>query len=824
MSDIKKLPTAIIAPETGPRMIASGKFFRIGDDKVCLRGVSYGPFRPNAAGEPFPEEPQLRADLEHLQSLGFDTVRLYHTPSTQLLALAGKMNLRLIVGLAWTDHEDFLRHRSRRQGVITTLKREVLRLRDHPCVVAFLIGNEIEKTLVRWLGPARVQRFLESLIEAGREIAPELLFSYATYPSTEYLIPRNADFVAFNVYLEQRETFTTYVQRLHHLAGNKPLLISEFGLDVLAHGEAAQAETRAWFEAERAKSGLAGTVWFSYTDEWFRSGQDVASWQFGLVDKERRERPAARLLQPPDEPTMPPFISVIVCTHNGSATLQPCLASLQKLHYPRFEILVIDDGSTQDIASLTAAFPQVRYLHQAHAGLSVARNFGAAQALGEILAYTDDDCLADEDWLTHLAAGFDKPEWVACGGPNIPPAPRNVTECIVAAAPGAPAHVMLNDTEAEHLPGCNLAIRKSALEAIGGFRPQYRTAGDDVDVCWRLRERGGRLRFLPAAMVWHHRRRTFRAYFRQQRGYGKAEALLMKDHPQHFGPLGGARWSGAIYGDTSPVQHLTASRIFHGPRGHGMFQGVYQSGAQSRLTWLSGTLGLGVSLAALWAHSPVLAYGMFALSWMAALDLYRQLPPAPHTLSWHSRLALIGLCWMQPIARETARLVGMIRLGARPSWQPTLKPQWALRKRRTLRLRLGEWEFASGADFDRDSLLQAFRQAHANHITEGDSWERIDLTLTSPLGLPTELITVTEYHAADQRLTRVRATLRLPIPYLLPLATLLWLNWLAGSVCIIALGLIHQRLVRRTLQRIARLSSGVKTSTAAHHHKPESVS
>ena len=137
---------------------------------------------------------------------------------------------------------------------------------------------------------------------------------------------------------------------------------------------------------------------------------------------------------------------------------------------------------------------------------------------------------------------------------------RNRIEAVVAAAPGAPAHVLLDDTEAEHLPGCNLAIRRSALAAIGGFRVAYRVAGDDVDVCWRLRAAGGRLRFAPGAMVWHHRRYRVRAYLRQQRGYGHAEALLMRDHPERFGPLGGARWCGGMRCAAGAASQLPAIR------------------------------------------------------------------------------------------------------------------------------------------------------------------------------------------------------------------------------------------------------------------------
>ena len=78
--------------------------------------------------------------------------------------------------------------------------------------------------------------------------------------------------------------------------------------------------------------------------------------------------------------------------------------------------------------------------------------------------------------------------------------------------------MLLDDVEAEHIPGCNMAFRREVLEEIGGFDPIYRSAGDDVDVCWRLQDRGHRIGFSPAAMVWHFRRNTMKAYIGQQKG------------------------------------------------------------------------------------------------------------------------------------------------------------------------------------------------------------------------------------------------------------------------------------------------------------------
>ncbi|WP_166647354.1 glycosyltransferase [Prosthecobacter fusiformis] len=762
-----------------PRLTTGGKWLHAGREKWLLKGVSYGPFRPNSRGEPFPEDAVLKKDLEHIRRLGFNALRIYELPTSPMLQAATNLGLRLIVGIPWTDHVDFLRDRRLKKQIRQRLAEVVGQFREEACIACFIIGNEIEKTLVRWMGPSQVRDFLEELIEIGRSIAPHHLFSYATYPSTEYLIPRNADFLAVNLYLEQPEALAAYLQRLQNLAGNKPLVITEFGLDVATHGQQAQRETYAWFQKACTQAAVAGTVWFSYTDEWFRGGEEVTQWSFGLVDAQRQEREVCACLHKDLQTGVlatSPRISVIVCTYNGTATLRACLDSLGRLRYPDFEVLLIDDGSTQDIAVIARDFPTVRYVKQEHAGLSVARNLGATLATGEILAYTDDDCIADEDWLSYLSAGLIDPQWSAAGGPNIPPPPRNRTEAVVAAAPGSPAHVLLSDTEAEHLPGCNLAIRKTALEAIGGFRPQYRVAGDDVDVCWRLREAGGKLHFIPGAMVWHHRRYTIRAYFRQQRGYGRAEALLMKDHPQRFGRLGGARWLGGIYGDRAAALHLVEGSIFHGPFGQGLFQGIYRQGMRCWLDWLGGVLWLMLLAVALLLRMPMAAAVIVSFSLLLAACRLRCLTLAPFSLTLRESFLLLGLCWWQPVAREWERLLGMIRLGARPEGSTPLRHPRQPRRPRKITVPLGEVAFWSESGIGRMELLAKFKhhfEVAGMAVRQDDGWRFFDLETPSQGLLSPAIATVTEYHGGQRCLTRVRLLMRMPAPWFYTLLVLL---------------------------------------------------
>ncbi len=143
---------------------------------------------------------------------------------------------------------------------------------------------------------------------------------------------------------------------------------------------------------------------------------------------------------------------------------------------------------------------------------------------------------------------FTPGDWAGVGGPNLAPSGDGMIAECVANSPGGPVHVLLSDVEAEHIPGCNMAFRKSALEAIRGFDPRFRTAGDDVDICWRLVERGGRIGFHAGAMVWHHRRNSVRTYWKQQRGYGRAEALLERKWPEKYNAPGHLSWAGRLYG------------------------------------------------------------------------------------------------------------------------------------------------------------------------------------------------------------------------------------------------------------------------------------
>jgi GT2 family glycosyltransferase len=536
-----------------------------------MAAVTYGPF-PGG----WPEE--FDGDFARMAAAGFNAIRLFEMPGPEMLDAAGRHGLRVFGGLKWGQNADFLGEPGLLTAARVSLAGSLRGIASHPALAGVYVANEIPADLVRWMGPGRVLRAIGELIDLGRECAPHLLFAHANYPSTEYLEPENADFTAFNIYLEHADDFQAYLKRLHHIAGDRPLVVSEFGLDSRRNGLPKQADTLAWASRIAAEEETAGFTVYAWSDRWWNAGAEVTDWDFGLLDRNGNAKPALSALHPSLNPQPSTLnsrrFSVIVCTRNGRERIGACMRAIRSLRGAEHETIVVDDGSDDGTADhISHHFPEVKLLRLDPVGLSAARNAGAAAAQGEILAFTDDDCEPDNEWLARLARIYHDGRFAAAGGPNLPPIPRDQTEAVVRAAPGAPSHVMLDDEEAEHLPGCNLSVTRAAFAAVGGFDPRFRTAGDDVDFCWRLRDAGHRLGFAPGAFVWHWRRPSLRAFLSQQAGYGRAERLLIEKHPARFSPRGEARWLGFVYGG-GPVRVADGSIIYHGPMGAAGYQSV----------------------------------------------------------------------------------------------------------------------------------------------------------------------------------------------------------------------------------------------------------
>ena len=753
------------------RIRSASKFFFEGDRKFFIKGVTYGPFKPDANGDYLGRPEQVDADLRLMGEIGLNVVRIYHPPPEWFLEKCAAFGMRVLITLAWEKHIEFLRDRKVRDEITRMVRTTVKRYRGNPAVLGYLVGNEISSTMARWLGVRQVIEFVEHLVRVGRAIDSEVLYSYATFPPTEYLLPQNVDFFCFNVYLHNQLDFERYLLRLQNLTEERPLILGEFGMDTIRHSQEEQAEMLGWHIESVAKCGLAGTILFSWTDEWFTGGQEVPDWAFGIVTRDRRPKKSYYALKEKfgqDNSTLPhralaesPFVSVIVCSYNGGRTLPRCLESLGKINYPNYEVIMVDDGSTDNTTEIAAQFPNVRYIRQTNYGLSHARNTGAAAAKGDVFAYTDSDCMADPDWLYYLIGTLTSGDYAGVGGPNVSPPARNAIQAVVAAAPGGPSHVLLTDTVAEHIPGCNMAFRRWAFENIGGFDPEYRKAGDDVDFCWRLQQAGGVIAFSPTAIVWHHRRFTLREFLKQQEGYGEAESLLRFKHLIFFGPTGTAKWRGQIYGAPRFSWFINRPVIYHGIFGEGFFQSMYATPQSeiaaylSSIEWFALTLflfGLGVFLPAL-RIVPYLMLGgtlTVALSYMVRARIEPKFDTVP------ARLLVMCLAFVQPLVRGFSRYFTWLHFKRTPrSVISTHEQLPAGAMGRGLRRRV----FWSEEGRDRHHLLGAIFQLLEEEgwrYSIDTGWKEWDIQIYGNFWWSTVLQTVTEEHGGGKKLTRVR--------------------------------------------------------------------
>jgi len=754
----------------GP-VVVDGLRFRRGDSVFRVQGVTYGPFAPDIDGTQFPDPRRITEDFRQMAAGGINAIRVYHPPPQRLLGAAEANGLQVLIDIPWSKHLCFLNSPAAQREARESIRSAISAGQAEASVLAYSIGNEIPADVVRWHGARNIERFLRELADLAKQTDPQRLITYANFPPTEYLDVSFADFVTFNVYLHDREVFRRYLRRLQNLVGDKPLLLGELGMDTSRYGELGQAEFLEGHLSEVFVSGLAGAFVFAWTDDWFTGGHQITDWAFGITDAARLPKAGYHATSEvfDSSPTKllesSPKVSVVVCSYNGGRTLAQCLQSLAKLDYPDYEVIVVDDGSTDDTGQILDRFPEVRAIRQSNEGLSAARNVGLQQASGSIVAYTDSDCFVDPDWLTLLVDQLQRTGAAAVGGPNLTPDDGWLASC-VSASPGQPTHVLHNDQEAEHIPGCNMAFRRESLLAINGFDPVYRTAGDDVDVCWRLQHDGEWITFAPGAFVWHHRRQGPSAYFRQQAGYGAAEALLYSKHPEKFNGRGEGKWQGVLYGASLQGLCVGKAIIYRGTYATGMFQCLYQP-APAHWAMLPGTLEwhatvlLVLLVGLLWPPLLLVAGGMLLLSLLVAgLQALQARVPRKYD-GLLSRLVVAALCYAQPLVRSWARYRGA---AARPNVWDNEQPVPNPRPTPIAWHGCGEMSYWTEEYRDRTELLagvvQRLDKLRWPKMTDA-GWSDGDLEIWRHSWSAVQICTTQEEHGGNKRLIRVRYRLRM---------------------------------------------------------------
>jgi len=237
-------------------------------------------------------------------------------------------------------------------------------------------------------------------------------------------------------------------------------------------------------------------------------------------------------------PRESPEVSIIIPTHNRSQSLLQTLKSIGQLEYPQdeLEVIVVDDGSADDTPDVLGKFSQrapfpFRYVKQTNGGVSSARNIGIKMARGEVLVFTDDDCIVSSHWLKNLTGYLNSKDIGIVGGPeNIPETGSLLSRCagyIVNSFIGAAG---LFKGEGVRLgrfypKGCNMALPKRVLFQVGLFDEKL-MPGEDVELAYRIRKAGYKIKYAPYAPVVHQRKISFKTFLSKIFRVGYFRAIL----------------------------------------------------------------------------------------------------------------------------------------------------------------------------------------------------------------------------------------------------------------------------------------------------------
>lgn len=220
--------------------------------------------------------------------------------------------------------------------------------------------------------------------------------------------------------------------------------------------------------------------------------------------------------------------SVVIPAFNAAKTIDACLDGCLKQSTPALEIIVVDDGSTDDTRERVAKHAGVTLLTQANAGPAAARNYGILETQGEVVVFTDSDCIPEPEWIENLLRHFDKN--VAGVGGTYGIVNRASRLARIVHAEILMRHARFGET-VDFLGSFNVAYRKQALESVFGFDEEFRHAsGEDNDLAYRLQDKGYTLRFTKKAVVRHYHPERLLPYLYAQYRHGYWRMKLYAKH------------------------------------------------------------------------------------------------------------------------------------------------------------------------------------------------------------------------------------------------------------------------------------------------------
>jgi GT2 family glycosyltransferase len=495
------------------KVVARGKAFLLDGSPFRFRAVRYAPV-PGPADAALD---RLGADLAAIAACDYTVVSLAAMPGP-VIQRAVDSGLRFILELECPELHSVASfgRRERRRLVRELAMRARRSARQWDRDDALLgVALSLPPAVNRSPQSAEVaRRAADELAAALHDEHNGLLVSWQSSSEHDRECPPEFDYLIAALQLRRRRDLAAALLDCHCHVGDRPLVLRDVSV---AGTDNVDEADRAWMIDTALRCGVGGIV-APPTAE--RPGKDALAAQLN--------RRTVRDLDI-DWPAM----SVVVNTYNDEQTLDECLTHCDRLDYPKLEVIVVDDGSSDATPAIARAHPRAQLVSIPHSGLPTARNVGYEHASGELVVYLDADAYPSLDWPWYLALATIGERIGGSGGPNVPPPDLPASAQIAARSPGSPTPQLLGPDRAKHVPGCNMAFWRPVLDELGGFDALLEGA-EDLELEWRLVESGYEIGYHPAALVWHRRRPGLTRYLRQQRNYGRHYALLEWRYPERF--------------------------------------------------------------------------------------------------------------------------------------------------------------------------------------------------------------------------------------------------------------------------------------------------
>ncbi|HLD00822.1 MAG TPA: glycosyltransferase [Candidatus Nanoarchaeia archaeon] len=245
------------------------------------------------------------------------------------------------------------------------------------------------------------------------------------------------------------------------------------------------------------------------------------------------------------------LISIIICVYNESKTLPACLDSLLKLDYTNYELIMVNDASTDNTLEIMRKYAKkdkrIKVVtYNQNKGVPGARNEGMKIAKGEVFVFSDGDCTFYPSWPSHLMQALANPKVGAAGGRDkSPPHEPLIKQCIDYTMTSFLGTAGLRGSKTRlakySVTGCNFAVRRDVVDKVGMHNEKIRWRGEEKEWCQRMRNAGYDIKFVPESFVLHYRRISLKSFWNQTYKSGQARFDIIKASPKalefiHFAP------------------------------------------------------------------------------------------------------------------------------------------------------------------------------------------------------------------------------------------------------------------------------------------------